>query len=51
MGDFLMDADAELRLREYFDSIGPNAKLDELLPMRWKPPPGSNAPPLQEGTS
>ena len=29
----------------------PNAKLDELLPMRWKPPPGSNAPPLQEGTS
>ena len=22
----------------------PNSKIDDLLPMRWKPPPGSNRP-------
>lgn len=29
----------------------PNSKIDELLPMNWKPPPGSDPGVLQEGAS
>lgn len=29
----------------------PNSRIDELLPMNWKPPPGSDSSDQQEGTS